>query len=109
MAKASAKNQYGNESISSLKGADRVRLRPGGRQRPADQLADVLIVLEGVDPGFHALTPVPPAKAGLLSVRGPCLRGVRRSLRFRTSRTASPLALMLSPSFRLRLRLLSPF
>ncbi len=29
MAKASAKNQYGNESISSLKGADRVRLRPG--------------------------------------------------------------------------------
>ena len=28
---AKAKVEYGNESISQLKGADRVRKRPGGR------------------------------------------------------------------------------
>ncbi len=29
MARAGSKREYGNESISSLKGADRVRKRPG--------------------------------------------------------------------------------
>ena len=29
MAKSTTKQQYGNDSISSLKGADRVRKRPG--------------------------------------------------------------------------------